>query len=226
MFAERLVIFDLDNTLADRDMFFGEWAESFVRTRQLDPEIAMPILRLADQDGVASRSAFFAQVGPRLGLDEPIDDLVDEYWRDQIGRYRCDTDTTAGLLSLRHLGYKVGIATNGGAAQIDKIKACGLDGLVDGFCVSRMVGHAKPDARLFAAVAEECGASLDHAWVVGDRPDTDIAGAVAIGARSVWLSRGMCWPIVEYAPTLVADNAADAIRFIVSVDTAAQSAQF
>jgi HAD superfamily hydrolase (TIGR01549 family) len=213
-----LVIFDLDNTLADRDMVFGEWAESFVRARRLDPEIAMPILRLADQDGVASRSSFFAQVGPMLGLDEPVDDLVAEYWRDQIARYRCDADTTAGLRDLRRLGYKVGIATNGGPTQIDKIKACGLDDLVDGFCVSRMVGYPKPDPRLFAAVAEECGASLDHAWVVGDRPDTDIAGAVAIGARTVWIHRGMSWPIAEYGPTVVADNAADAIRLIISAD--------
>jgi putative hydrolase of the HAD superfamily len=225
VFVDSLVIFDLDNTLADREMFFGEWAESFVRSRKLNPEIALPILRLADEDGVASRSAFFAQAGPTLGIDEPVADLVAEYWRDQIARYRCDADTTAGLRTLRCLGYKIGIATNGGATQIDKIKACGLDSLVDGFCVSRMVGHSKPDPGLFAALAEECGASLNHAWVVGDRPDTDIAGAVAIGAPSVWIHRGMFWPIAEYGPTVVADNAADAIRLIISIDTATPRAQ-
>jgi putative hydrolase of the HAD superfamily len=66
---------------------------------------------------------------------------------------------------------------------MDKIKACELDGLLDGVCVSRMVGYAEPDPRLFVAVAERCHASLEDAWVVGDRPNTDIAGAVAIGAR-------------------------------------------
>jgi putative hydrolase of the HAD superfamily len=225
VWPECLVIFDLDNTLADRDLFFGEWAESFVRTRQLDPEIALPILRSADQDGVASRSAFFSQVGPKLGLEEPVDDLVGEYWRDQMGRYRCDADTTAGLRNLRLLGYKIGIATNGGATQIDKIMACGLDGFIDGFCTSRMVGHAKPDPRLFGAVARDCGASLDHAWVVGDRPEADIAGAVAIGARSIWIRRGLSWPIAEYGPTLVADSAAGAIGLIIAADTVSQSAK-
>ena len=66
---------------------------------------------------------------------------------------------------------------------MDKIKACEPDGLVDGVCVSRVVGYAKPDSRLFVAVAEGCYASLEDAWVVGDRPNTGIAGAVAIGAR-------------------------------------------
>ncbi|HEX7591104.1 MAG TPA: HAD family hydrolase [Candidatus Limnocylindrales bacterium] len=141
-----------------------------------------------------------------------------------MGRYRCDEATIAGLTNLRNVGYKLGIATNGGATQIDKIRACGLDRLVDGFAVSRMVGHAKPDSRLFEALAEKCGTSLEHAWVVGDRPDADIAGAVAIGARSVWLRRGRSWPFTEYSPTLASDNVPDAIRLIISLDIS-QTAQ-
>jgi putative hydrolase of the HAD superfamily len=86
-----------------------------------------------------------------------------------------------------------------------------------------MVGHAKPDPRLFGAVARDCGASLDHAWVVGDRPEADIAGAVAIGAHSIWIRRGLSWPIAEYDPTLVADSAAGAIGLIIAADTVSQS---
>jgi HAD superfamily hydrolase (TIGR01549 family) len=179
----------------------------------------LPILRAADEDGSALRTVFFERICASLGLEGPMDHLIDEYWSDQIGRYRCDEETIAGLRLLRELGYKLGIATNGGARQVDKIRACGLDGLVDAFCVSRVVGYAKPDPRLFAAVADGCGASLDRAWVVGDRPSTDIAGAVAIGARSVWVGRGQKWVEAEFAPTLVANTAAEAIRLIVVADT-------
>jgi len=214
----RLVIFDLDNTLANRQRFFGEWAAALIRERHLDPETALTILQDADEDGVAPRTVFFEQVRARLGLADPVDDLIDRYWRDQIGRYRCDDETIAGLRLLRRLGYKTGIATNGGVRQIDKIKACGLDRLVDACCVSRVVGFAKPDARLFGALAVKCATSLDHAWVVGDRPETDIAGAVAIGARSVWLRRGHDWTNADYGPTLVAETAAEAIQFIVVAD--------
>lgn len=213
-----LVIFDLDNTLVDRDRFFGEWADSFVRARRLDVDPSLAILRDLDQDGASPRSLFFERACARLPIDMSVERLVDEYWRDQIERYRCDDDTIAGLQLLRRFGYKLGIATNGGARQIDKIEACGLDRLVDACCVSRVVGYAKPDPRLFAAVAQGSGGSLDRAWVVGDRPSTDIAGALAIGARSVWIQRGKEWPEARFAPTLVADNAAEAIRRIVVQD--------
>jgi phosphoserine phosphatase len=36
-----LVIFDLDNTLADRARFFGEWAEAFVRKRHVDRQATL-----------------------------------------------------------------------------------------------------------------------------------------------------------------------------------------
>ena len=62
------------------------------------------------------------------------------------------------------------------------------------------------------------GVSTDRT-VVGDRPNTDIAGAVAIGARSVWVGRGQKWVEAEFAPTLIADTAAEAIRLIVVADT-------
>jgi HAD superfamily hydrolase (TIGR01549 family) len=218
-----LVIFDLDNTLVDRDRFFGEWAEAFVVDRRLDRAASLAILRDADEDGAARRTLFFDRVRGRLALDEPTDRLVDDYWRDQIGRYQCDSETIAGLRSLRRFGYKLGIATNGGARQIDKIRACGLDELVDAACVSGVVGFSKPDPRLFTAVAERCGVPLDHhAWVVGDRPETDIAGASASGARSVWIRRGKVWVERAYAPTLAADTAADAMRLIVAADAEAQ----
>jgi putative hydrolase of the HAD superfamily len=215
------VIFDLDNTLVDRDRFFGEWAEAFVQAKGLDAVSSLAILREADEDGAAPRTLFFEQMRARFGLEAPVETLVEGYWRDQMGRYRCDDQTTAGLRLLKQSGYKLGIATNGGPRQIDKIKACGLDGLVDAFCVSAIVGYAKPDPRLFAAVAEQSGASLSRAWVVGDRPESDIAEAVAIGARSVWMRRGQEWTEPDFAPTAVANTAAEAVRLILSADVVA-----
>lgn len=217
-----LVIFDLDNTLADRDLFFREWAAAFVAGRHLDAEPSVAILREADEDGAARRAEFFERVRARFGLEALVETLVEDYWRDQLSRFRCDDETMAGLRHLKQLGYKLAIATNGGSKQIDKVVACGLDGLVDACCVSSVVGYAKPDPRLFEAAAEQSGASLDGAWVVGDRPETDIAGAVAIGARSVWLRRGMPWAVADYAPTLIADTAAEAMHLIAAADGVVQ----
>lgn len=216
-----LVVFDLDNTLIDRDRFFGEWAEAFVLERHLDPKAALEVLRAADRDGMAPREMFFEEVRSRLALSTPVGDLVQLYWRDQLGRCTCDPETIAGTQLLRESGYKVGIATNGGARQIEKIKACGLDELVDAVCVSGLVGFAKPDPRIFQMLADRCDTSLEGAWVVGDRPHSDIAGAISIGARSVWIRRGQVWTDADFHPTLIADSAADAVGLILVADARA-----
>jgi putative hydrolase of the HAD superfamily len=217
---DRLIIFDLDNTLVERDRFFAEWAEAFVRERHFERATTLAILRESDEDGSAPRTLFFERLRALLMLQEPTDRLVDDYWRDQIARYRCDEDTITGLRRLRQAGYKLGIATNGGPRQLAKIRACGLEEVVDAVCVSQTVGAAKPDPRIFLAVAEGCRVSLEDAWVVGDRPETDIAGAVAIGARSVWISRGKVWVEAEFTPTFTADTVAEATSLLIAADAA------
>ncbi|MEA2538262.1 MAG: putative hydrolase of the superfamily [Chloroflexota bacterium] len=210
-----LVIFDLDNTLVDRARFFREWAQLFTDDRNLGAS-GVQWLHEADEDGVSARMVLFERTRERFELPESVEELVDAYWRDQLQRYRCEPDTVEALRGLRRSGYRIGIATNGGSAQSKKIVAAGLDALVDGWCVSREVGYAKPDRQLFEAVATRCGASLDGAWVVGDRPEADIAGAVSIGARSVWITRGGEWTESTYRPTLTARTPSEAIAQIVS----------
>jgi HAD superfamily hydrolase (TIGR01549 family) len=213
-----LVIFDLDNTLVDRERFFLEWARVFADNRSLGVE-GLRWLHEADEDGLVSRTALFEQARERFGLAESVEDLIEAYWRDQMTRYRCDAVTVQSLRDLRQRGYRIGIGTNGGRSQSKKIVAAGLDALVDGSCDSRDVGFAKPRAELFEAVATRCGATLEGAWVVGDRPTTDIAGAVNIGARSVWITRGGSWSESSYRPTLMARTASGAIAQIIAADS-------
>lgn len=212
-----LVIFDLDNTLVDRARFFGEWAQLFADDRNLGASGVQWLIE-ADEDGLSARTVLFGRARERFELLESVEELVDSYWRDQLPRYRCDPETVESLRGLRERGFRIGIATNGGTAQSKKIAAAGLDALVDGWCVSHEVGHAKPDRRLFEAVATRCGASLSGAWIVGDRPEADIAGAVRIGARSVWITRGGEWTESSYRPTLTARTPSEAVAQILTAE--------
>lgn len=160
-----LVIFDLDNTLVDRTRFFREWAQLFAAARNLDAD-EVRWLDEIDEDGLSRRTVLFELARERFGLAESVEELVDAYWRDQLQRYRCDPDTIASLRALRANGYRIGVATNGGSTQSDKIVAAGIDRLVDGWCASREVGFAKPERQIFEALAVRCDASLDGAWVV------------------------------------------------------------
>lgn len=55
---------------------------------------------------------------------------------------------------------------------------------------SSRIGHAKPDAAAFEAVARAYGGSTAGMVHIGDDWECDVLGAVAAGAMAVWISHG------------------------------------
>jgi FMN phosphatase YigB (HAD superfamily) len=99
----------------------------------------------------------------------------------------------AGIARLKQHGWTVIIVTNGPPEQIRKIEACGLSAAVDGWCISEIVGSAKPDRRIFDAAAELAQLPL-RGWMVGDTSSADVVGGRAVGLRTIWLARGRAEP--------------------------------
>lgn len=212
-----LVLFDLDNTLIDRVAAFRVWASAFVAGRGLGGEPEVRWLEEADRDGFAPRPAFFGQVRDRFGLNDAVEDLLDAYGEQYPW---CVTppppETFSALERLRTAGWKVGVVTNGAPTQETKFSAAGLEDALDGWVISAVVGARKPDPVIFAAAAEVCGASLTGAWVVGDSPEVDIAGAANCGLRSIWIRRGRDWSTSEYRPDATVDSIPEAVAHIVA----------
>jgi putative hydrolase of the HAD superfamily len=91
------------------------------------------------------------------------------------------------LGSLR-AGWKVGLLTNGTpAVQRRKVEALGLGDLVDAVLCAVDVGDGtgKPAASAFYAALERLGATPASAVFVGDDPEADLAGASAIGMKTI-----------------------------------------
>jgi putative hydrolase of the HAD superfamily len=209
-------LFDLDNTLIDRQAFFRRWAESFASNRALGPA-AVQVLCEADADGFATREAVFETARQRLSLDDPIEDLIAQYRKDYPTFFRPDPAVLDALQRLRSGAFRIGVVTNGPASQTDKLERTGLFPLVDGVCISDEYGIGKPDPRIFAEAVRRCGcesfAARDR-WMVGDSPRADIAGGQGFGLRTIWISRGREWDEVGFAPDLIAPDAAGAIEMI------------
>jgi putative hydrolase of the HAD superfamily len=215
--GERLILFDLDNTLIDRAGGFTTWAREFASHRSLGGATEVEWLERLDNDGLTPRSAFFATARERYGLLDSVDDLVAAYREDYP---RCmpplPTETRNALGDLRAAGWRIGIATNGEPSQETKITASGLDSLVDGWAISQVIGARKPDRAHFEAAAAACRASLEGGWMVGDSAEADIAGAEASGLSSVWLTRGRLWTHSTYRPNVVAASVAEAAAEIIA----------
>ena len=77
-----------------------------------------------------------------------------------------------------------------------RIDALGYGALFDAAVSGAALDTAKPDARLFRAAAEACGAEPAECLMIGDRIDADIAPARRLGMTSIWLRVGR-WRDVE-----------------------------
>lgn len=94
------------------------------------------------------------------------------------------------LVYLRDKGYKIGVLSNGfREVQHNKLRSAGIDGLVDLVVLSDDIGINKPDPRLFTHAAGRAGTSPQHSLMIGDNPDTDIAGAIRSGWHSIYFNR-------------------------------------
>lgn len=90
------------------------------------------------------------------------------------------------LRDLRREGLRIGILSNGFTeVQYDKLSSAGLDSLVDCVVLSDEIGVNKPRRELFDYALEKSGADVSRCVMVGDNPDTDIAGAIAAGWRAI-----------------------------------------
>jgi putative hydrolase of the HAD superfamily len=199
----RAILFDLDNTLIDRGAAFVEWITPLAPADQLARLVALdagghgpkyPLFRaIADVTGwsvIESRTAFLAGV-PAASRPTP--------------------GAAALLARLRALPNRprLGIVTNGdGPIQRAKVRAAGLEELVDTVAVSGDVGVHKPAPLVFLQALEALDVAPADAGMVGDHPVNDVLGAVRLGLRAAWL-RTPFYPDAPAEADVVIDDLRD-----------------
>ena len=216
-----LLLFDLDNTLVNRNEAFRGWAERFLADRSLPPG-DLDWLATLDCGGYLEREVLMRVAADRYGLSERPEALLEEYRVTVTSLIRCPPDHLDALRAARTAGWTLGIVSNGATdQQLAKIENTGLADLVDGWTISEEVDCAKPDPRIFTLAAARCGIDTTtdwtrDTWMVGDHPPADIAGAAVAGIRSVWLTHGRAWPETGYAPTRSAASLPEAVAGVIA----------
>ncbi|MFE9613785.1 HAD family hydrolase [Streptomyces sp. NPDC006012] len=209
-----LLLLDLDNTLVDRDAAFRGAVADFFAEHRL-PVSDLPWVMAVDASGYTARPDVAAALIGRYGGTVPAAAVRTLLDTGAAARVVLADSTRRALGEAEAGGWTCVIVTNGRTAQQErKIRNTGLDTLVHGWVVSESVGHKKPAPEIFHAAAEVAGRPLPGAWIIGDSPHADIAGADALGLRSVWVSDGSAWPRQPFAPTHVAHDVASAIRHV------------
>ncbi len=194
------VLFDLDNTLYDREAAFGLWADAYLRDtlRLTDSEEVRRVralLREMDANGYGSKAAIFAHLHalyPTL-LGVPARS-VDVFFDEFLAHITPEAETEALLDALADTRLPFGVITNGSARQWRKIDNLDLARRTSCLFVSETFGGKKPDRAIFHAAAAHLGVPPTEILFVGDNPAVDVLGAQAAGMKAAWLHRSQPWP--------------------------------
>jgi putative hydrolase of the HAD superfamily len=93
--------------------------------------------------------------------------------------------------------YRLFALSNGNA----DLERCGVADLFCGHVTAAAAGCAKPDARIFAHLADAAGVDAHQVLHIGDDPLADVVGATRAGMQAVWINReGREWPAAYAAP--------------------------
>ncbi len=210
--VDALALFDLDNTLLDRQTAFTLWASGFIAATDLDDD-ALAVIDRADADGAAPREDFFSELRGEFGITTEVDQLLADYYREYPSKFSVQPETIEGIRLLRASGFKVGVVTNGPPSQWSKLEAVGMASEFDAVCISAVVGSWKPDLSIFRSAARACNVALEG-WMVGDSPQADIVGGADAGLKTIWMARGRSWTLDGLTPDHIVDSIPQAVEVI------------
>jgi HAD superfamily hydrolase (TIGR01509 family) len=130
------------------------------------------------------------------GHEESLADEAFEVFFAERNRVEFYDDVRPALLRLRSR-YRLFALSNGNA----DLQRCGIADLFAGHVTARAAGAAKPDARIFAQLAQAAGVDASQILHIGDDPLADVIGATRAGMQAAWLNRdGREWPKAFAAP--------------------------
>jgi putative hydrolase of the HAD superfamily len=196
----RAVLFDLDDTLAERAATLAEYVPCFVRdfAAQLqtsDAAVVAAELARVDRNGYnPQRAADLAALA--LWSTSPGARRLNEHWREHF------VACTRGRAGLREVfdalvaaGLRTGVVTNGPTAgQRRKLELLGLRDRIGALAISEELGVAKPDPRIFHAALAQLAVEPGECVFIGDNPEKDVLAAQALGMRAIWLRGELPWP--------------------------------
>ena len=104
--------------------------------------------------------------------------------------------------------YRLYALSNGNA----DLTRCGIGSWFEGHVTARSAGAAKPDARIFSALADAAGVEASRILHIGDDPLADVVGATRAGMQAIWLNRdAKIWPAPFQRPLRTVSTLAEIV---------------
>lgn len=185
------LLFDIDNTLVNRDAAFDAYIQNFISRNQVafsgeDMSLLQTEMIALDCHGRKDRKLFCQELLQRFpGLTYTAESL----WEDHMSLpdFVKPDSVLSEMLERLSADYQLMIISNGSASmQRRKLQRAGLTDYFEHIFISAEVGYAKPDTRLFSHALNHC----HHASVVmiGDDYINDMQPAMAMQLKTVFIN--------------------------------------
>ena len=221
------VLFDLDNTLADRDYAF-EYA--YKRFYELTPAVHTKV-------SWEQALAFFWSLTPspfHVGAPEDahpkicsrfpgVTSSAEEhrkfFYEQVVAGFHLYDGTLELLKELTSRDVRWGVITNGGQVQRRKLTTSGIDKLAPFVIVSEEFGADKPDALIFGEGLIRLQiprSEVNRVVFTGDNPYTDVAGAHSVGMATVWMQGRHEYPHDAPLPDYTVRSVLELTQFLIT----------
>lgn len=199
------VLFDLDHTLWDYEANAEETLKDlFVRFKLEDRGVTsfrffLETFRRVNRDlwdrydrGLIGQDVIRTERFDRVFRDTGVEDyrastnFSGEYLKELPLKKNLLPDARE-VLEYLHTKYPLTIVTNGfEETQATKIASAGIGPFFRHVVTSQRAGNKKPSRRIFDFALQLSGHTPDHAIMIGDNLQTDIAGAAAAGIDTIF----------------------------------------
>ena len=186
------ILFDLDNTLIDRNkaademfLIIAKECYSNVATEEM-----LQSFRKYDNNGysnkIAALNSLFDDYPPDYRI--PASDMY-AFWDSKfVECFFVDSETHAFLEKIAD-NTKTAIITNGRTQmQKAKIQKTGLDKIFDVIIISDEVGIKKPAPQIFNLALQRLDVRPQESIYVGDSLKNDVGGCQSVGMKGVWFN--------------------------------------
>ena len=191
----KVIVFDLDNTLIDRQKAFTEMLKDRIELtlpeekKHLKEQAIQDIL-MWDDNGTVSRSVSFKKYCDKYEVTCMTSEELSTYWTTISGSVVYLFEDVIEVINYLKEKYRLAILTNGSPiSQRRKLESTGILDLFELSVVSGEVGVDKPDSRIFDVMCDKLNVKPEDCLYIGDNYINDVLGARNAGWQAIYLNR-------------------------------------
>ncbi|ETT83581.1 HAD family hydrolase [Bacillus mycoides] len=195
------MLFDLDDTLLDRDKavdklfsiileeFYGGVEQHAVKNEMLQKFKGYDKKSYGHSDKVKVLESFFDEFPPKYRLPR---NCIQDFWNNNFPKCFSINQKTINIINTIKSHIKVGIITNGSTQrQKEKIINTNLNRYFDTIIISEEAGFSKPDKLIFELALNKLNVQSEDVLFVGDDLEKDIAGCQNANIKGIWFNPNM-----------------------------------